>query len=200
LALERTASILADDWMQIGLARSKSRKLSSLFLTINNKQCIHVYTLRKEDCMAISSSSTANSIRQHATEKYVSPARRQPSETFCINVGGVHKELGLNNRIPAVCSALTSKKFLSENHLRLISIAGPPSGKSTTVTYTYEFIDGANSAVPRTANGSGGAPQSRQAAWEKLRGALKDVFAEYGGGEAYLRAERISFRDADEHK
>jgi hypothetical protein len=41
---------------------------------------------------------------------------------------------------------------------------------------------------------------SRQEAWPRLRGALKDVFAEYGGGEAYLRAERAFFRDADERK
>jgi len=26
--------------------------------------------------------------------------------------------------------------------------------------------------------------------WSRLRGILKDVFAELGGGEAYLRAER----------
>ena len=29
--------------------------------------------------------------------------------------------------------------------------------------------------------------------WSLLRGALKDVFAELGGGEAYLRAERAEF-------
>jgi hypothetical protein len=29
---------------------------------------------------------------------------------------------------------------------------------------------------------------------------MKDIFAEYGGGEAYLRAERASFRDADDEK
>lgn len=150
--------------------------------------------------VTVSSSSNADSIREHATEKYVSPARRQSNRTFCINVGGVHKDLGLNNRIPAVCSALTSRKFLTENRLRLISRTGPPSGKSTTVTYTYEFVDGENSAGPKVPSSSGGTPQSRQAAWEKLRGALKDVFAEYGGGEAYLRAERAFFRDADERK
>ncbi|HUA15599.1 MAG TPA: hypothetical protein VMG31_09885 [Verrucomicrobiae bacterium] len=71
---------------------------------------------------------------------------------------------------------------------------------STTVTYTYEFADGENAAGAGARNGSGRTPQSRQAAWEKLRGALKDVFAEYGGGEAYLRIERASFRDADESK
>ena len=30
-------------------------------------------------------------------------------------------------------------------------------------------------------------------AWSRLRGALKDVFAELGGSEAYLRAERTDF-------
>lgn len=33
----------------------------------------------------------------------------------------------------------------------------------------------------------------RQEAWLRLRGALKDIYAEYGGGEAYLRQERESF-------
>src|SRR5215475_16210184 len=129
-----------------------------------------------------SSSSNADSIRQHVAAKYVSPARLQANKTFCVNVGGVHRELGLNNRIPAVCSALTSRKFLTGNRLRLISETGPPSGKSTTVTYTYGFIDDENPAGPRIPGGSGSTPQSRQAAWEKLRGALKDVFSEYGGG------------------
>jgi hypothetical protein len=30
--------------------------------------------------------------------------------------------------------------------------------------------------------------------WNRLRGILKDVFAEFGGGEAYLRAERSNFQ------
>ena len=106
----------------------------------------------------------------------------------------------IGGRTPAVCSALRTREFLDENSLRLVSRTGPESGQSTTVIYTYEFVAGDNSAGPTTPAGSGGTPQSRQAAWEKLRGALKDVFAEYGGGEAYLRAERVSFRDADEHK
>jgi hypothetical protein len=53
------------------------------------------------------------------------------------------------------------------------------------VTYTYEF---ANSRVSATS----------EDAWSHLRGALKDVFAELGGGEAYLRAERSNFYGPDE--
>lgn len=33
--------------------------------------------------------------------------------------------------------------------------------------------------------------------WNRLRGILKDVFAELGGGEAYLRAERSNFESTD---
>jgi hypothetical protein len=69
------------------------------------------------------------------------------------------------------------------------------------VTYTYEFANVEHSSAPNPSGGSGGStPQSRREAWERLRGALKDVYAEYGGGEAYLRAMRASFRDADDQK
>ena len=42
--------------------------------------------------------------------------------------------------------------------------------------------------------------QSRQDAWERLRGALKDVYAELGGGEAYLRNERENFYSQKENR
>jgi hypothetical protein len=123
--------------------------------------------------------SSADSIRQHATVKYVSSARRRGDKTFSINVGAVHKDLRLHNLVPSVCSALVSRKFLVENRLHLISRSGPPSGKSTSVTYTYGFVDEQG--------------PSRQDAWNRLRGALKDVFSELGGGENYLRNERANF-------
>lgn len=130
--------------------------------------------------MSINTSKTgAESIRDHAIKEYVSPARQRRDKTFSINVGRVHRDLGLNNLVPSVCSALASKKFLTETHLELISKTGPPSGKSTSVTYTYRFVD------VQTAD--------RQEAWNRLRGALKDVFAELGGGEDYLRNERANF-------
>ena len=150
--------------------------------------------------MTITASSTSDHVREQASRNYVEAARRQGVDRFSINVGEVQKDSKLRNRVALVCSALKSRKFLQVNGLRLLSESGPPSGMSTTVTYTYEFVDDENSAAPKAPGGSGGTPQSRQAAWEKLRGALKDVFAEYGGGEAYLRAERASFRDADERK
>jgi hypothetical protein len=35
--------------------------------------------------------------------------------------------------------------------------------------------------------------ESRREAWRRLRGIAKDIYAEYGGGEAYLRREREIF-------
>jgi acetylornithine deacetylase/succinyl-diaminopimelate desuccinylase-like protein len=125
------------------------------------------------------SHSNADSIREYAVGEYVASARRKREKTFSINVGEVHRALGLNNVVPSVCSALVSRRFLMENHLRLIAKTGPPSGKSTSVTYTYEFAD-----LPRA---------NEQDVWIRLRGALKNVFSQLGGGENYLRAERESF-------
>ena len=131
--------------------------------------------------------SDSDLIRQHAADVYIKAAQRRGDRTLSINVGAVHKALALSNRVPLVCAALGSKKFLTENHLRLISKTGPPSGQSTTVTYTYEILEAHPSA-------------DNQEAWNRLRGALKDVFAELGGGEAYLRAERSAFRADRDHK
>jgi hypothetical protein len=144
----------------------------------------------------------ADTIRSYAKERYVIPARGQNGKRFSIRTGDVVREMKLvGGRTPAVCSALKTREFLRENGLRLISRTGPDSGQSTTVTYTYEFANGENSSDRKPPGGSnGGTPQSRQEAWERLRGALKDVYAEYGGGEAYLRAVRASFRDADDRK
>lgn len=133
----------------------------------------------------------ADQIRSYAQEQYVVPARGQRERQFSIRVGEVVRDMKLvGGRVPAVCSALRTREFLDKNALRLVSHTGPVSGQSTTVTYVYEFIDGGKNIKAL----------DRQDAWNRLRGALKDVFAEYGGGEAYLRAERASFRDADERK
>jgi hypothetical protein len=124
--------------------------------------------------------SVSDEVRKYATDKYVRPTQRRGERSLSINVGEVHRAVALRNRVPLVCQALESEKFLQANELKLISKTGPPSGQSTTVTYTYEFID----TKPAS---------SREDPWARLRGALKDVFAELGSGEQYLRAERENF-------
>jgi hypothetical protein len=132
----------------------------------------------------IQSISDSDLIRQHASEEYLAAARRRGDHTFSINVGAVHRALGLNNRVPLVCAALSSRKFLTKNNLRLVSRTGPPSGQSTTVTFTYEFdADGRN-------------PAEGLDAFLALRGIGKEIYASLGGGEAFLRGERAEFSRA----
>jgi hypothetical protein len=132
--------------------------------------------------------STADKIRRHARERYVLPARNRGDKRFSIHVGDNVRELGLVGRVPAVCSALKTGKFLKENNLRVVDTIAPKSGQSTTVVYTYEFLD----LKPH--------PPSTEDSWARLRGSLKDVFDALGGGEAYLRAERNDFHGPEDGK
>jgi hypothetical protein len=133
----------------------------------------------------------ADAIRSHAREKYVAAARAQRKKRFSIRTGDVVREMRLPWRsTPAVCSALKTREFIEQNALRLVNTKGPRSGQTTTVTYEYEFAD----------QRRGGELLDRQDAWNRLQGALKDIFAELGGGENYLRKEREEFHGTGDHR
>ena len=130
----------------------------------------------------------ADQIRNYGRENYVKPASQKNAMRFSIRTGDVVHGLGLGgHRAPAVCSALKTRQFLEDNHLQLVESSGPKSGQSTTVIYTYEFV---GTQIPG----------KQDDPWMKLRGALKDIFAELGGGEAYLHAERSKFHAPGEGK
>lgn len=132
--------------------------------------------------------TSADRIREYAREKYLLPARDRGANGFSVRVGDIVRDLGLSRSAPAVCSALRSRRFWQHNNLRLVEATGPKSGQSTTVTYTYEFV------------GTESVPSQRANPWAQLRGALKEVFAELGGGEVYLRDERSNFYAPREDK
>jgi len=127
--------------------------------------------------------SVSDLIRDHVSETYLKTAIREGKRTFTVSVGAVHRALGLVNRVPQVCAALESRKLLEENQLRIVLKTGPPSGQSTTVTFTYEILS--SDAKPATpANPLVG-----------LRGVAKDLFRQLGGGETFIRQERSSFTE-----
>ena len=92
----------------------------------------------------------------------------------------------MSNRIAHVCTALKTSKFLEPNSLRLVETSGPPSGTSTTVVYTYEFLDTA--ATPAAPVNS---PIFQKLL--KMEGILKDVYKEIGGAERAIREEREGY-------
>jgi hypothetical protein len=128
--------------------------------------------------------AVADEIREAARTQYVEAARRQGKNKFQIVVGDVHKLLRLQNRVPAVCSALAGRKFLEENGLELEGSSGPASGMSTTVVYTYRF------------RGAGRASTSLREHFDKYRGVGREVFGALGGGEEFIRREREAFEKA----
>src|ERR1700736_2272478 len=111
----------------------------------------------------------ADQIREYARLKYVEPARRRHDSTLKIVAGDVYRALHMDGRVPAVCSALKGPKFLKENRLILEKWDGPPSGQSTTVTFTYRLADESTSG------------ESKESPLLSLWGIGKDVFQSLGG-------------------
>lgn len=117
---------------------------------------------------------------------YVEPARQSRQARFSIRCGTIEKELRMSNQIAHVCTALKTPKFLQPNGLRLVETSGPPSGTSTTVVYTYEFLDAAAATA---------APVSASIFKKLLQmeGILKEVYQEIGGAERAIRQEREGY-------
>jgi hypothetical protein len=128
--------------------------------------------------------SDSERVRLYVKTHYLEPTQKRGERIFTVTAGDVHRGLGLKNRVPVVCTALRSHRFLDENHLVLKSVSGPPSGLSTTVKFTFEIT-------------SGEAPDQDNPLL-KLYGIAKDVFAELGGGENFIRSEREALRTAVE--
>ncbi|HEY2117006.1 MAG TPA: hypothetical protein VGJ51_18050 [Candidatus Angelobacter sp.] len=135
----------------------------------------------------VATQTESDAVRNHVSQKFIKPAKQQGNKTVTVNVGEVHRALGLHNRVPLVCVALKSKKFLENQGLRILSMTGPPSGQSTTVTYTYEILG--------TGSGLCASPHPLIG----LRGIAKEIFKKLGGGEHFIRSERSKFDDRSEN-
>ena len=80
----------------------------------------------------------ADDIRSFTYESLIKPAYEEGSEMFKIRAGDVHDEMGLKGKIPSVCGALGTKKFLKQYNLILEKREGPSCGAD--VYFTYRVI------------------------------------------------------------
>jgi len=126
-------------------------------------------------------------VRDWARKHCIEPARLRGNTTVQIIAGEVEKAVSLHNRTPLVCQALRSRKFLEENHLFLEKWEGPPSGMSTTVKFTFRFVE-----QPAQSSRSGESP------FYRLWGIGKEVFQSLGGGEAFLQSERKAWESQED--
>jgi hypothetical protein len=119
---------------------------------------------------------TSDDVRKHVEERYIRASRKQGVQRFTVNAGEVHRALGLHNRVPLVCSAIQSQKFLNQHGLKLVEKSGPASGISTALNLTFEFANEAQ--------------ELGEDPLLALQGVLKDTFKKLGGGEKFIAEER----------
>lgn len=133
--------------------------------------------------------NASDHVRKFVCEHYIVPARSRGATTVTVRAGEVHKALKWNlKRIPQVCSALSTRKFMHSANVELVARKGPPSGQSTTVEFTYKLLDldtPASSSQRATTSliqdGSG---------LEALYGIFEREFKALGGADAFIRSER----------
>jgi hypothetical protein len=136
----------------------------------------------------------SDQVRSYVRDHYITPARKAGLETVRVRAGEVHKALKWDlRRVPQVCAALSTRKFLQSANVELLKKSGPPSGQSTTVEFTYKLLgDGeARKRVAQPASTSGKVQDG--SGLEALYGILEEEFKALGGGEAFLKAERAAW-------
>jgi len=82
----------------------------------------------------------ADQVRSFVIDNYIAPAREQGQKEVRVRAGDVDKALGYRyRRLPLICAALRSQKFLEAARVKLLVEEGPPSGASTSTTFSYEL-------------------------------------------------------------
>ena len=77
----------------------------------------------------------ADQITQHVVSRYLVPAWKENKEQISIRAGDVHKEMGLRQRMPAVCGVLGSEKFQKLARTHLVDQTGPHQGANAVFTF-----------------------------------------------------------------
>lgn len=68
---------------------------------------------------------TSDEIRNYVLRRLIEPARLRGETRVTVQAGEVHRALGLENRVPLVCSALKAKTHWKRHGLRIVAIEGP---------------------------------------------------------------------------
>ena len=80
----------------------------------------------------------ADRIRHFVKTNRIEPARERGEKTVSLIAGDIHRELDLDNRMPAVCEALDAEKFMDYARVTVIERSGPRMGSSATWIFSLE--------------------------------------------------------------
>lgn len=81
------------------------------------------------------SSPLADRIREFVFREYIKPTRERGERTITVRAGDVHKQMGLSNRMPAVCGAIATAKFQDKYLVQLVNREGPAQGANVFFTF-----------------------------------------------------------------
>lgn len=73
----------------------------------------------------------ADRIRMFVDVEYVQPARARGEKVIRVRAGDVHRAMGLQSRMPAVCGALGTGKFEREFNVKRLAHEGPLQGANS---------------------------------------------------------------------
>jgi hypothetical protein len=85
--------------------------------------------------------SLADRIRSFAYQKYIRPALAAGRDEVTIRAGDVHADMGLQSRMPSVCTALESNIFQNQFGLDLVGRTGPARGANVFFRYRPRDLD-----------------------------------------------------------
>ena len=140
----------------------------------------------------------SDQVRSVALNKYVQPAIRAGKTRISVAARDLMDDLrphGFPDKNwHQICSAIQAEKFLRANGLEIEGVDGPPSKTSSTVVVHYRIAGSGGASFEKTPSGQGVAVGGGETPEEwahrmtgKLSGLLKEEFAAFGGGEAFLR-------------
>jgi hypothetical protein len=101
----------------------------------------------------------ADRIRQFALDRYVVPARTKNAADVVIRAGDVHREMALFSAMPAVCSAVGSRKFEEVSGATIVKRTGPPNGAN--VYFHFSLTAGLQPARPPSLVSTSGESSTR---------------------------------------
>lgn len=82
--------------------------------------------------------SQADRIRRFALDTVVVPARQRGDAEVELVTGEIHRAMGLENAMPAVCSALGGERFERQASVRIVDRQGPANGATVRLRYALD--------------------------------------------------------------
>ena len=76
----------------------------------------------------------ADAIREHVLRHHIQPARTAGNTVISFTAGQIHSEMHLKDRLPAVCSAIGSRRFEHDCCVKVRPVPIPLNSSSTEFT------------------------------------------------------------------